>query len=98
MNLKRSNSSSNVQPKSWTRYLKIGLIVFFIVIVAEVLIVNRLSTYGDQIQDLQDKKAELELENILLQEEIAKNMGLKVMDEKVRQFGFEEPKKVEYIR
>ncbi len=98
MRFKGIKQLSTDPKKNWLRLLKIGGVLLAVIVVAEVLVVNRLSTYGNKIQDLNDQKSALELENLLLKNQIAEFNALNNINEKASIFGFENIKKVEHIR
>lgn len=72
--------------------------VILLVIFAEVLVVNRLSTFGSKIQQIKDSQANLRLENQVLENEIAKHSSLLSVESSSSKLGFESVKNLEYIK
>src|SRR5437868_3905759 len=89
------------QPKlpssPFVRFFKIGIAIFIIGVVLEVLVVNRLATYGDKISQLERQKTELELENADLKDKLFNKVSLDFISKKSSSLGFEKIKNVEYI-
>lgn len=59
---------------------------------------NRLSTVGHQIAELEKSKSFLELENELLEKRIAEKKSLTQVEEASKQLGFGKISKVEYVQ
>lgn len=79
------------------------LAVFFavtilIIITLEVWMVNRLSTFGKKIQQLKEIQANLHLENQVLENELAQNTSLLIVEEKAASLGFEPIKNITYYQ
>lgn len=70
------------------------LIAFSIV---EIWVVNRLSTYGEQISQLEETRTNYVLENQVLQNQIDSASSLGEIEEAVKIFGFEKIKNIEYL-
>lgn len=73
------------------------ILIILLVSVLEIWVVNRLSTYGDQISQLQQREASLRMENQLLENEIAEKSSLIQVDKASKSLGFEKVKKFEYV-
>lgn len=84
-----------------TKLLRIGKIVFLIfvfILVLEVWMANRLSTYGYKIQQMKQLKSEISLQNQLLENEIAQDSSLSIIEAKANKLGFDTIKNIEYIK
>lgn len=93
------NVIAHLENNAWTRkkiLIFLGLILL-IVAVLEIWSVNRLATFGEQINKLERSKAALKLENKLLENEIAKYSSLSEAQKYAPHLGFENTKKVEYL-
>lgn len=66
-------------------------------VVLEAWVVNSLSTYSDKLSELEAKKAQLQLSNQLIKNEIAAEGGLNLVDQRAKSVGFEPIKSLEYI-
>ena len=77
---------------------KVGAILFIAAIILEVWMVNRLSTYGEKISEMESKKSALILENELLQNTLAEYKSLGDIQKKANFIGFSNFTKVEYIK
>lgn len=77
--------------------LKFTLPIFFITVILEVWMVNRLSSQGLQIQKIQAAEANLRLENQRLESQISQAASLKSLEEKSVQLGFGEIKNLKYL-
>lgn len=86
------------QPKKKIlRITKLLAIVFGVVLVLEVWMVNRLSTYGTKIEELKAIEANLQLENQVLENTIAQKASLKQVELKAVLLGFSSIKNLEYV-
>lgn len=93
------NIIAQIETNAWTRkkiLMFFGLILL-IVAVLEIWSVNRLATYGEQINRLERSKAALKLENKLLEYEIAKNSSLSESEKYAPYLGFDTTHQVEYL-
>lgn len=80
---------------------KIVVGLAFIVIsitVLEIWVVNRVSTYGIQIIQLEQTKSALILQNQVLGNQIAQIASLKNMEDISRNLGFEHTKNIQYLQ
>ena len=80
------------------RIVKFVVILFLLFFALEILMVNRLSTYGDKIQDLKNTQASLELENQILEYKISERTSLQKIESKASLFGFNSRKNIEYLQ
>ncbi|MBI4040022.1 hypothetical protein HY389_01560 [Candidatus Daviesbacteria bacterium] len=79
------------------RYAKIGGVLFLVLLFLEIWMINRLSTYGEKINKIKQAQASLELENQVLENQIAQSASLLNIQEKANQLGFTQASRVEYI-
>mgnify|MGYP001562751220 CR=1 FL=1 len=75
-----------------------GLIFCLVILSAEIWIVNRLSTYGNKIYELKQAQADLELQNQVLANSIAKASSLAQLEQKATLLGFNNINQIEYIK
>jgi len=80
------------------RLIKIALCLLVLVFILEIWMVNRLSTYGKQIQNIKEAQGKLILENQILENSVAQNVSLKKIETRVQSFGFHDIKDLEYIK
>lgn len=73
------------------------IVVILAVSVLEIWVVNRLSTYGDQISQLQQREASLRMDNQLLENEIAEKASLIEIDRASKSLGYQKVKNFEYV-
>ena len=77
--------------------ISVALFILVIIII-EIWVVNRLSTFGEQILQLERTKASLQLENKILKNQISEKGALKEVRKKAEDLGFEVSKNIEYIK
>lgn len=70
------------------RLIKIFFCFLIVVFVLEIWVSNRLSTNGRQIQDIKKIQADLILENQILENSIAQNMSLGIIEQRAKSLGF----------
>lgn len=80
------------------RIVKIMGVFLIIVFILEIWMVNRLSTYGTKIEQLQEAEVNLKLENQILENQIAQNSSLAQIEERSSLLGFGNTKNLEYIK
>lgn len=80
------------------KIIKIGLVVFVVGVVIEVLIINRLSTYGEKINQIEREKTQLELENADLKDKLFHKISLNQSSKMAEYLGFEPIKNIQYIK
>lgn len=73
-------------------------ISLFVLVIFEIWVLNRLSTFGEQIVKIEISSRELIKENQFLENQIAELASLKVIEIKARLLRFTKSKKYEYIR
>lgn len=77
---------------------KIILSVFVLAIILEVIAVNRLSSVGSRINQLEAQQAEIALQNQILENEIAASASLTGASDRVKALGFGDIKSPLYIQ
>lgn len=94
------NISKSIQaPLYLKRKIVIALVLIIVfVITLEIWVSNRLSTFGEKINGLENTRYSLALENDYIKNQIAQKKSLKLNQKKSRSLGFEKTKKVEYIK
>lgn len=90
----------NLEERPWFRKKIIGLILLVVagVAVLEIWMVNRLSTYGEQLSKLEEIKGSLLTENELLENQIAEKSSLAHLGEKAKAEGFIPIKSIKYVQ
>lgn len=73
------------------------VLLIFLISIIEIWVVNRLSTYGEQINKLSQTKTSLTLENQILKNQISQKGSLQEIGQKAAGLGYEKIKNVEYI-
>lgn len=96
--MKYLKQEENTSPKRKAkRLVKIAVVFVFAVLALELWTVNRLSTYGDKIQSLKESQARLELENQVLENTIAQESSLHVIEKRAAALGFGSIKSYQYL-
>lgn len=80
------------------RLIRVGVVTLLIIFFLEIWMVTRLSTYGNKIQEMKDNKANLLLENQILENAISEKSSLALIEKKALLLGFEPIKKIESIK
>lgn len=91
-------SSSIVESLNRNKIIRILFLLLVIVLIVEVWTVNRLSTLGGKIRELKIAKANLEIENQLLESKILEHSSLYFIEEQSYKLGFSNIKDVEYLK
>lgn len=75
-------------------------LVFCLITIAlvEIWVMNRLSTYGEQIAKLEYASSTIKTENRLLENKIAEKSSLKEIYEKSTALGFNSTRKIQYLQ
>lgn len=74
----------------------VSLLILSLVII-EIWVVHTLSGYGSKFKEIEKLQKNLELENQILENEIAHESSLNKIASSSATFGLEKPKKVQYI-
>lgn len=72
-------------------------LLIFLFSILEIWVVNRLATFGEQINKLSITKSNLELENQMMQNQIARLSSLHEIEKEAINLGFEKIRNIEYI-
>lgn len=88
------------EPKKFfgKKYLILGLIGLFFLMVFEIWASNNVVTYGEKMERLTALSKTLSMENQILENEIAKRISLNDIASKSADLGFLEPESIQYIR
>lgn len=73
------------------------LLTFVLIVVLEIWIVNRLSTYGEKINKLENIKISLIAENQYIKNQISQKSSLLELQTLSEKLGFRKIQKIEYI-
>lgn len=79
------------------KYLTVVILSIFILTVAEIWASNTLVTYGDKFENLSSLSKSLEMENRILENEIAKHSSLDSIASKSASLGFSSSESIQYI-
>lgn len=97
--MKRIKFEENIKSKNKIlKSVKILAAVFLIIFLFEVWMTSRLSTYGNKIQEIKNTQAKLQLENQVLENQIAQSTSLLSLEKKSTELGFDSIKNLEYYR
>lgn len=97
--MKRIKQEAENKPqRKAIKYLRFGAVFLLAVLFLEIWSVNRLSTYGEKIQDIKSAKVILELENQVLENQIAQDASLTAIEVKASALGFNSVKTWHYFR
>ncbi len=88
------------QPKKGfsLRYIGMVVVCLFVLMLAEIWASNNVVTYGEKLEKLSAVAKTLNLENQILENEIAKRKSLNSVASKSAELGFSEPQSIQYIR
>lgn len=78
-------------------FLTLGISIISLTIL-EIWVVNRLSTYGEQLSKLKDAKSSLLIENQVLENQIAQETSLYYVEQNSKNLGFAKIKNIEYLK
>lgn len=73
-------------------------IFLFILIVAQIWVNNALVSDGEKLENIIKLKKTYEMENTLMENEIANNLSLATIATRSGELGFLTPEKIQYIR
>lgn len=80
------------------KYLGLIATSLFALMLIEIWTNNNVVTYGEKLEKLSTLAKTLDLENQILENEIAKQRALSNIASKSAQLGFSEPESIQYIR
>ncbi len=89
-----------IEHSSWTRkkiLIFLGILIVMVVVL-EIWSINRLATYGEQINKLDRIKASLKVENQVLANQIAQKSSLSSIEKYTIYLGFEKAKNIEVVK
>ncbi len=80
------------------KYGALIIITLFILVIIEIWASNTMVTYGEKFESLFKLSKTLQMENQILENEIANNTSLISIASKSAQLGFLKPESIQYIR
>jgi hypothetical protein len=80
------------------KYSAVIIIIILILVLVEVWVNNTLSIYGEKFEDLSSTEKVLNMENQILQNQIAKSESLENLASKSAELGFYKNQDIQYIR
>lgn len=80
------------------RYLALTVICLFVLMLFEIWAGNNVVAYGEKFEKLSQVAKTLNLENQILENEIAKYESLNSIASKSAELGFSQPQSIQYIR
>lgn len=86
------------KPRRVVQLVKIGIVGLVGLFILEIWMASRLTTYGNKIQQLDQVKSKLSLENQLLEYQIAQQSSLKNLSQVATKLGFNQISVVEYYK
>lgn len=98
MTIIKSFETTEQKKKLSKKYIGLGLIVFLVLMITEIWVNNNVVTYGEKFERLSVLAKSLNLENQILENEIAKRQALNNIASKSAELGFSEPESIQYIR
>lgn len=80
------------------RYIALGACCLLVLILTQIWAGNNIVAYGEKFEKLSSIAKTLNLENQILENEIAKQESLSNIASKSAEFGFSQPQSIQYIR
>ncbi|MBI2019894.1 hypothetical protein HYS94_00530 [Candidatus Daviesbacteria bacterium] len=80
------------------KYVVLGGITLFILILIEIWVSNTMVSFGEKLVSINNLKNTIKLENQILQNEIAKYSSLTNVATESSKLGFSKPESIQYIR
>jgi len=80
------------------KYIILVTICFLMLIVTQIWASNNVVTYGEKLEKLSRFSKQLNLENQILANEIAKHESINNVASKSAELGFSQPESIQYIR
>lgn len=79
------------------KILIISFFIFFLVVIFEIWVVNRLSSYGERINFIEKTAAELQMQNQILKNQIDKHSAIATAKQNALKMGFDKAQNIEYL-
>lgn len=90
---------TEIPEKSFSKkYISLVVGCLFVLMLVKIWASNSVVTYGEKLERLSSLTKTLNLENQILENEIAKKMSLNNIASKSAELGFSEPESIQYIR
>lgn len=80
------------------RYIALSVICLFVLMLVEIWAGNNVVAYGEKFEKLSTLQKTLNLENQILENEIAEKESLNNIASRSGELGFSEPQSIQYIR
>ncbi|MFH0937016.1 MAG: hypothetical protein V1808_01860 [Candidatus Daviesbacteria bacterium] len=96
--MKKIKQEEERPKKRLLKVIRVTVVLVLVIFFLEIWMMTRLSTYGNKIQELKQTKDAITLENQILENTIAKNSSLNLVEKKASQLGFGSIKNLEYIK
>lgn len=80
------------------KYGALIILILFVLVVIEIWASNTVVTYGERLESLSKLSKNMQIENQVLENEIAKNSSLTSIASKSAQLGFLKTESIQYIR
>ena len=80
------------------KYISLVTVCLFVLMLIEIWVSNSVVTYGEKLEKLSSLAKTLNLENQILENEIAGRRSLNSVASKSAELGFSEPQSIQYIR
>lgn len=84
--------------KRRSSYVVSGILLFLSLTILEIWLVNRLASFGQRMHQLMLAQARLELENQLLENQLASKTSLNYLSLRSEQLGFVRGKDIQYLK
>lgn len=88
-----------IEFNSWFRkkIILFSAILIILLTIVEIWAVNRMATFGVQISKLEQAKIQLEMENLILEKEIAQKSSIAKIQQEARELGLVKVKNIQYL-
>lgn len=80
------------------RYIALSVVGLFVLVLVEIWAGNNVVAYGEKLEKLSTLQKTLNLENQILENEIAEKESLNNIASRSGELGFSEPQSIQYIR
>lgn len=80
------------------RYIALSVVCLFVLMLVEIWAGNNVVAYGEKFEKLSTLQKTLNLENQILENEIAEKESLNNIASRSGELGFSEPQSIQYIR